>query len=91
LVVELGMIRWTGGAAFGPEAVKAMGQAFDQAWAEIAGNFGASLLEVEAARLKLAEAVLSVAAEGSTDVAVLKNNALHWMLMDYGWGFRSAA
>jgi len=27
------------GASFGPETVKAMGQAFDQAWAEIAENF----------------------------------------------------
>jgi hypothetical protein len=29
-----------GGAAFGPEALKAIGQAVDEAWAEIAGNFG---------------------------------------------------
>jgi len=85
------MTRWIGGAVFGPEAVEAMGQAFDEAWAEIAGNFGASLVEVEAARLRLAEAVLSVAAEDSTDVAALKCAALRWMFMDCGWRFRSAA
>ena len=85
------MTRSIGGAAFGPEAVKAMGQAFDQAWAEIAGNFGAGLLEIEVARLRLAEAVLSVAAEGSTDVAAIKADAVHAMLMDYTWGFRPAA
>jgi hypothetical protein len=28
------------GASFGPEALKAVGQAFDKAWLEIAGNFG---------------------------------------------------
>ena len=85
------MTRRIGGAVFGPEALKAMGQAFDLAWAEIAVNFGASLVEVEAARLRLAEAVLSVAAEGSTDVAALKNGALRWILMDYGSLVRSAA
>src|SRR5262249_14415667 len=41
-VGSLGVRQWIGGAVFGPEAVKAMGQAFDQAWAEIAQNFGAS-------------------------------------------------
>lgn len=85
------MIRWMGGAVFGPKAVEAMGQAFDQAWVEIAGDFGASLVEVEAARLMLAEAVLSVAAEGSTDVAALKYAALRWIRMDYRLGIRSAA
>jgi len=85
------MTRRIAGAVFGPEAVKAMGQAFDQAWAEIAGNFGASLVEVEAARLRLAEAVLSVAAEGSTDVAALKYSALRWILIDYHLGIQSAA
>jgi hypothetical protein len=28
------------GAAFGPDALKAIGEAFDAAWAEIEGNFG---------------------------------------------------
>lgn len=85
------MTRWVGGAVFGPEALDAMGQAFDQAWAEIAGNFGASLVEIEAARLRLAEAVLTVAAAGSTDVAALKYGALRWILTDHGLGIRSAA
>jgi hypothetical protein len=85
------MTRWIGGAAFGPAAVRAMGQAFDQAWAEIAGNFGASLVEVEAARLRLAEAVLSAAAKGGTDVATLKYAALRWMLIDDRVGIRPAA
>lgn len=31
------------GASFGPDTVKAMGQAFDDAWAEIAASFGNDL------------------------------------------------
>jgi hypothetical protein len=85
------MTGWICGAVFGPEALEAMGQAFDEAWAEIAGNFGASLVEVEAARLRLAEAVLTVAGDGSTDVVALKYAALRWLLMDHGLGIRSAA
>ena len=51
------------GAAFGPEALKVIGQAFDAAWAEIADNFGGDPLAVEAARLKPADAFLSIANE----------------------------
>jgi hypothetical protein len=77
-------------AAFGPEAIKAMGEAFDQAWIEVAGNFG-SPLEVEKARLKLANAMLSIASDGSTDVALLKAGALRAMANDYRSGFRPTA
>ena len=76
------------GASFGPETVKAMGQAFDQAWAEIAGHFGDSPSQIENARLKLAGALLSVATDGSTDVAALKAGALQAMAMDYQSGIR---
>ena len=65
------------GASFGPATLKAMGEAFDQAWTEIAGNFGTT--QVENARLRLAEAMLSVATEGSTDVGALKAGALQAM------------
>jgi len=79
----LPMSRWIGGISFGPESIKAMGQAFDQVWALIAGYFGGGPEEIEIARLRLAEAVLSAATEGSTDVAKLKAGALHTMLLDY--------
>lgn len=48
-------------ASFGPDALKAIGEAFDGAWREIAGNFGNEPGDVESARLKLANALLSVA------------------------------
>jgi len=79
------------GASFGPDTLKAMGQAFDEAWAEIAGHFGTLPTEVESARLRLAEAMLSVATEGSTVVAVLKTGALQAMALDYRTGLRPVA
>jgi len=77
------------GASFGPATVKAMGEAFDQAWAEIAGNFGTT--QIENARLRLAEAMLSIATEDSTDVAALKAGALQAMTLDYRSGIRPSA
>ena len=59
-----------------------MGEAFDQAWAGIAGNFN-DPAEVEAARTKLAEAVLSAAKEGASDVEALKTAALKAMATGY--------
>ena len=74
------------GASFGPNTLKAMGEAFDQAWAQIAGNFGEP--QVENARLRLAEAMVSIATDGSTDVAALKAGALEAMALDYRSGIR---
>lgn len=71
------------GCSFGPEALKAIGQAFDTAWQEIAGNFGRDAVEVEAARLQLASALLSIANEESRNAAVLKRAALERMALDY--------
>jgi hypothetical protein len=71
------------GASFGPDALKAIGEAFDAAWAEIAGNFGDDPADTENARLKLANAVLSIADDGSRDVEILKNAALQRMALDY--------
>ena len=64
------------GASFGPDALKAIGDAFDAAWAEISGRFGIDPVAIEAARLSLANAVLSVASEDSRDVEALKKAAL---------------
>jgi len=66
-------------ASFGPDALKVMGEAFDAAWAEIAGNFGNDPVVIEAARMKLANAVLSIASEDSRDVEALRQAALQAM------------
>jgi hypothetical protein len=71
------------GAAFGPEALEAIGKAFDAAWEEIAGNFGNDRGQIEAARLKLANAMLSIANEESRNVEVLKQAALERMALEY--------
>ena len=41
------------GASFGPDALKAIAQAFDEAWKQIAGNFGNEPTVIESARLCL--------------------------------------
>jgi hypothetical protein len=41
------------GTSFDPEALKAIGRAFDEAWSDIAGNFG-DAAQIEAVRSKLA-------------------------------------
>ena len=71
------------GASYGPEALRAVGHAFDAAWTEIAGNFGSDTQDIERARLRLAKAMLSVANEESRDVEVLKRAALERMALDY--------
>jgi hypothetical protein len=58
-----------------------MGQAFDEAWVLIAGNF-ATPEEIEIAKLLLADAILSVATQGSCDVVALKSGALQALAMD---------
>ena len=67
------------GASYGPEALKAIGRAFDEAWASIAGNFSDD--QIEAARLRLANALLAVAKDNSRDVEMMKREALDRMQM----------
>jgi hypothetical protein len=68
---------------FDPQSVRPMEQAFDQAWAEIARDFGDIASEIDNARLRLADAMFSVAIEGTVEVAALKEGALHAMAMNY--------
>jgi len=67
-------------SSYGPEALKAITQAFDEAWLAIAGNFSAEA--TAAARLRLAQTLLSVASEDSRDVKALKNSALATMALN---------
>jgi hypothetical protein len=70
------------GASYGPEALKVIGQAFDDAWVEIAANFGDKPSAIEAARLKLAHAILSIATHQSDDAAALKRAVLAAMALE---------
>ena len=71
------------GASFGPDALKAIGEAFEAAWSDIAGNFRDDPVDSEKARQRLAEALLSIANDDSRDVEVLKRAALLRMALDY--------
>jgi hypothetical protein len=71
------------GASFGPEALNILCRAFDKAWRSIAAHFGDDQTEVEAVRVKLANALLSVVDENSHDVDVLAHAALGTMALDY--------
>jgi hypothetical protein len=69
--------------SYSPESLKAMRQAFDEAWQQVAGNFGDDTSDAERARLRLARALLLIAHEDSHDVDVLKRAALERMALDY--------
>jgi len=71
------------GAAYGPEALKVIGQAFDEAWRDIAGNFGDDSPDVERARNRLARAILSIADDDSRDVSILRRKALEQIALHY--------
>jgi hypothetical protein len=71
------------GASYGPDALKTIGLAFDQAWETIAGNFGEDPHDIERARLRLATALLSVASDDSRNVEALKRGALQAMALSY--------
>jgi hypothetical protein len=70
------------GVSFGPDALRIVGAAFEAAWRDIADNFTGSSA-IEAARQKLAAAVLSIASEDSRNVEALRKAALIRMALDY--------
>jgi len=57
--------------AHGPESLKVLGKAFDDAWLTIAPHFGDDAQAAERARLQLAHAVLALANPRSGDEALL--------------------
>ena len=75
----MGAREQVGRASFGPEALKVIGQAFDDAWASIAPGVASNPLAVRATRLRLADAILSVATGASRDASALKEAGLRAM------------
>jgi hypothetical protein len=65
-------------ASYGPDHLKVLFTAFDQAWESMAGDVGTNPLAVEAARLKLADVILSLGGEAK-DADWLTNAALQIM------------
>ena len=65
------------GAAYGPEVLQVLREAFDQAWGAIATYYERSdARDIERARMKLADAILQVACATSNSVEDVKRDAL---------------
>src|SRR5262245_52185056 len=64
------------GASYGPETVKAMLLAFDEAWAAVRLHFHECPASFEASQTRLADAILAAAGGGSRDVQQLKRAGL---------------
>jgi hypothetical protein len=73
-------------ASYGPETLKIVFQSFDQAWASIAANFGDNPLAIQAARVKLANIILSMPHHQQSDTQQIKNSALQMLALDYRTG-----
>ena len=63
-------------ATLGPDEVKAVGKAFDDAWEQIKSHYQSNPQSIEVARLRLANAVLAAYREGLVDVDLIKARAL---------------
>ena len=70
-------------ASYGPETLKIVYKAFDDAWRTIAGNFGNDSDAVEEARIKLAKIILTFPADQIRDADQVKNSALQIMALQY--------
>ena len=66
--------------SYDPDQLKALGQAFDDAWARIAPSVSQRPKAIEAKRLKLADIVLSLARTGNFDPRWLADTAVQLML-----------
>ena len=66
-------------ASYGPDQLKALGDAFDDAWSRISPTVSSRAEAVEAARLKLAEIVLGLAKNGNLDPGHLADTAVQLM------------
>jgi hypothetical protein len=64
---------------YGPEQLKALGQAFDDAWGRIAPTVSKRRSAIEAARLALADVILGLAKNGNFDPQWLADTAVQVM------------
>jgi hypothetical protein len=65
-----------GGAAYPPEVLSVIYGAFDDAWAEVQPTVSSRAAAIEAAKLSLAEIMLSLAKTGRIERDALKNSAV---------------
>jgi hypothetical protein len=67
-------------ASYGPDELKALGRAFDDAWERVAPNVNNCPQAVEAARFALADIVLCLAKQGNFDPRSLADSAVRLLL-----------
>ena len=79
--------RMSDGTSFSPQTLHVFREAFDEAWKHIADKFSAD--EIEQARDQLAEVVMSIAREDSSDVARIRDAAIRAMERQYSMQFLS--
>jgi hypothetical protein len=65
-----------GGAVFPPDVLKVLFAAFDDAWHEVVGDVSSRAAAIDAARLRLATIVLSLAKSGPIEHAHIKDAAV---------------
>lgn len=68
--------------AYGPDQLKVLFKAFDDAWDVIAPSVSGRADAVEAVRMKLANIVLSLAKSGQRDAEAIKNAAIQIFCAD---------
>jgi hypothetical protein len=66
-------------AALGPDQLKTVYRAFDQAWEAVKQDYAANPQSTEVGRLRLANAVLTAYRSGMTDADAIKVTALQLM------------
>lgn len=71
-----------GAVTYGPDVLKVLFKAFDDAWEVMAPTISARADAIEATRLKLANVILSLARDGTSDPEKIKNAALRIMGFD---------
>src|SRR5262245_55033246 len=64
----------------GPDQVKAMGQALDEAWEQLAPSVDSSPEAIEVARFALADIILGLATQRNFDAKWLADTAVNLML-----------
>jgi len=71
-------------AMFPPATMKAVYQALDEAWDIVAPTVGTDPQAIDAARVKLAEAILAVTRHDTTDAEQIKRMALQILASPLG-------
>ena len=77
----MGPPRVNEGSSFGPDVLKVVSKAFDEAWGVVAAKFTPE--EHELARHTLAEALMAGVREDSDDVQRLRDTGIRAMQMKY--------